>query len=170
MTKVNRDRRIALTIFISAALGALLLFVIVAGTLGSSVNDSGGKGDKKQHSTEAQPKKSQPKPQPKKPQPKPKPAAEKVLLSESGSGIKKTERFQTNGPWHLKYSYDCTGQLGGQGNFIVSEYSGGDSIPSDVLVNELDSQGQSTTPVYDPGQHYLDVNSECSWHVTVTGR
>lgn len=96
------------------------------------------------------------------------PAGPKVLLKVNGNGIKKTQIFTTGAEWTLGYSYDCSG-FGGQGNFIVTEYdSGGD--PTDVLVNALDAKGSDTVPQHgDAGSHYLEINSECSWSVTVTG-
>ena len=156
---VNRNRLVAVLIAVAALLGTFVLVGVMAAAINSGPGPSSStNGD--HHTARHQEATHTPAP-PKKP-------TTKVLLDQSGSGIKKTEPFTTNGTWHLKYAYDCTGQLDGQGNFIVSEYSGGDNVPSDLLVNELGHGGTSRTAVYDTGQHHLEVNSECSWHITVT--
>jgi hypothetical protein len=92
--------------------------------------------------------------------------AVKTLLTFNGSGIKKSAKFTTGDDWTLKYTYNCSG-FGGSGNFIVDLYTNGS--PEDVLVNELGPAGTSTSPVYSAGEHWLDVNSECNWTVSVEG-
>jgi hypothetical protein len=83
----------------------------------------------------------------------------------SGSGIKNTPQFTVTPNWKLDYTYDCS-SFGGRGNFIVNEDGGNDF--SGASVNELGAGGSSSTFVYnDAGTHYLSVNSECSWTVTV---
>jgi len=91
-----------------------------------------------------------------------------TLLELSGSGIKKSVAFTTRGAWTLQYAYDCS-RWGDTGNFIVNLYDASDSSYEDGLVNELDTGGQDSTPVYSPGTHWLDVNSECDWSVRVVG-
>ena len=90
------------------------------------------------------------------------PPAPAVVLSISGSGEQTTQGFSTGPNWGVTYSYNCSA-LGMQGNFIVSDENG---IP---LVNELGTSGSATTYEHsDPGRHYLQVESECSWTIQVT--
>lgn len=97
-----------------------------------------------------------------KPKPKPKPAA-KTVLTESGHGIKTTQRFTVHGDWDLHYTYNCA-SFGMQGNFIVT--TGGTDFPM-PLANEIGMKGTETTHQHEDGTLYLDVNSECSWTIKV---
>jgi hypothetical protein len=91
----------------------------------------------------------------------------KTLLTLKGSGIKKSATFTTGDEWILKYTYDCS-NFGSSGNFQVYLYT--DGTMGGVLVNELAAKGNDTAPQHgDAGSHYLEMNSECSWTVTVTG-
>ena len=89
-----------------------------------------------------------------------------MLLQLSGSGTKKTQVFATGDSWMLYYTYDCS-DFGYKGNFMVTEYT--DGTMADMPVNELGKNGDSSTPVYDAGKHYLEIDSECNWTVKVTG-
>jgi hypothetical protein len=94
------------------------------------------------------------------------PAAAKTLLTLKGSGIKKSAIFTTGAEWTLAYTFDCKGT---SGNFIVTAYDGSGGL-QDILVNQLEKKGADNTPVHGaPGAHYLELNSECAWTVTVTG-
>ncbi|MEU5428243.1 hypothetical protein AB0H73_21965 [Streptomyces olivoreticuli] len=88
------------------------------------------------------------------------PAKPRTVLSESGNGIKSTEKFTVSGDWDLRYSFDCS-SFGGSGNFVVSE---GGTL-GDTLVNELAAKGSDVTHLHDGGTKYLEINSECSWTV-----
>ena len=72
-----------------------------------------------------------------------------------------------------RYSYDCSA-AGGQGNFIAGLVSGSPSsgnYDDQSIANQLGSGGSQTTTVYpqDQGSYYhLEVNSECSWSITLT--
>lgn len=92
--------------------------------------------------------------------------ATSVVLTVSGNGIKTTKQFTVADNWSLKYTYNCS-SFGSQGNFQVMEQGGdNDGLP---LVNELGSKGTDVTYQHgDAGRHSLEVNSECSWTVTVT--
>jgi hypothetical protein len=95
-------------------------------------------------------------------------AAPRQMLNVSGDGIKTTATFATGAEWTLTYTYDCT-DFGSSGNFIVSEYSS-DGSPTSVLVNLVGAKGSDTVPVHaDAGQHYLQLNSECTWTVAASG-
>jgi hypothetical protein len=88
----------------------------------------------------------------------------KTLMSFKGKGIKNSPKFTTGDDWTIKYSYDCS-DFGYKGNFIITisdDFGDG--------VNELGKSGKDSQPVYgQSGTHYLSVNSECSWSVSVVG-
>ncbi|MEU2869799.1 hypothetical protein ABZ769_11420 [Streptomyces olivoreticuli] len=88
------------------------------------------------------------------------PAKPRTVLSESGNGIKSTEKFTVSGDWDLHYSFDCS-SFSSSGNFMVSE-GGALGVP---LVNELAAKGNDVTHLHDGGTKYLEINSECSWTV-----
>jgi hypothetical protein len=91
-------------------------------------------------------------------------AAPAVVLKLAGNGIKNSPQFTTGDNWTVNYSYDCSGVLGGQGNFqVYVDYPGGD-----VAVNELGAKGASSSSESGAGAHSLKVVSECPWTVTVT--
>lgn len=99
--------------------------------------------------------------------PPPAAPAKRVALKLSGNGIKSTKQFTiTHDDWSLAYTYDCS-NAGGQGNFIVSERGGGnDGV---ALVNALGTMGSDISYQHaDSGTHFLEINSECDWAVTVT--
>lgn len=97
---------------------------------------------------------------------KPKPPAPRVLLVESGSGIKKTKPYHvTKDSYTIHYRFDCS-NFGSQGNFAVTIYDG--TMLEDVAVNELAKSGKDTTQEYGSGSHHLEINSECEWRVKVT--
>jgi hypothetical protein len=79
-----------------------------------------------------------------------------------------TIKSANGGNWVMKYSYDCSGQLGGTGNFIVNEDSGNDSTSSAVAINNLDAGQTGAWHVYgDPGSHYLQIQTECPYTIRV---
>jgi hypothetical protein len=105
--------------------------------------------------------------------PHPAPASS-VLISMSGSGIRNSAPFVVNSSSvTAHYSYDCSSD-GGEGNFIANLISGSPSsgnYDDESIANELGSGGSQTTTVYpqDVGSSYhLEVNSECSWSITLT--
>ena len=103
------------------------------------------------------------------PAPKPAPVAPQTLLDISGSGSKTTESFTAASAWNLTYSYDCS-NFGGRGNFQVFIYNGDGSMSfSNSGVNQLGASGSDTDYYHTGGTYYLEVNSECSWHITVKG-
>jgi hypothetical protein len=100
--------------------------------------------------------------------------ASSVLITFSGSGIRNSAPFVVNSSSvTARYSYDCS-SAGGEGNFIADLVSGSPSSASyddESIANELGSGGSQTTTVYpqDVGNsYYLEVNSECSWSITLT--
>ena len=97
-----------------------------------------------------------------------------VLFTFSGSGIRNSAPFTVNSSAvTARYSYDCSA-FGGSGNFIADLVSGSPSsgnYDDQSIANELGSGGGQTTTVYPQDQgvtYHLEVNSECSWTVTLT--
>jgi hypothetical protein len=87
------------------------------------------------------------------------------LLVVRGGGTNGTRVFTTGTDWHLAYTFDCPRR----GGFVVSEYSGS-STPSAVLVDSTTTKGAGAVPRRsDPGTHYLEVRSACSWTLTAIG-
>lgn len=96
-------------------------------------------------------------------------AAPQVLLSLKGNGTKTTQKFTAAGDWDLNWSYDCS-NFGGQGNFQVFIYTGDGSMSfSNSPVNQLGASGSDVEHYHAGGTYYLEINSECSWKVTVNG-
>jgi hypothetical protein len=95
------------------------------------------------------------------------PVAAKVLLDKTGSGINKTPDFTAAGDWEIDWSYDCS-TFGSSGNFQVIVYNSDGSL-ADVAVNELGAKGSDVTNEHQGGTYYLEMNSECNWHVIVKG-
>ena len=92
-----------------------------------------------------------------------------VLLDLQGSGTKSTQKFTASGDWDLDWSYDCS-SFGNSGNFQVFIYTGsGSPSTSNSPVNELGASGSDTEHYHTGGTFYLEVNSECTWHVTAKG-
>jgi hypothetical protein len=113
--------------------------------------------------TEAQPDATQT------PTPAPSSTAMQTLLDVSGSGTKTTESFTAAGAWNLVWSYDCS-NFASQGNFEVTTYdNGGQPDFSINPVNELGASGSDTEYYHQGGTYYLEVDSECSWHIQVKG-
>jgi hypothetical protein len=101
------------------------------------------------------------------PAPSAAPATLRVLLDKTGSGINTTTKFSAAGDWQIVWSYNCA-SFGSSGNFIVTVYDADGSL-SDVAVNELGAKGADTTNEHQGGTYYLQMNSECKWHVIVKG-
>ena len=87
-----------------------------------------------------------------------------VLLSATGSGLKRFPPFTTTGDWTIAYAYNCANFPGGTGNFVVTDVSP-DNF--DVYVNQLGTTGQDSSYVASTGRHLLEVNSECLWSLKV---
>jgi hypothetical protein len=96
------------------------------------------------------------------------PPAPTVRLDKTGSGTSKTAIFQTPGEWTITYYFDCTG-FGFNGNFQIYVYDGA-SVLKDLPVNALALKGSDTVYEHNlSGPYYLEINSECDWHVVVAG-
>lgn len=83
----------------------------------------------------------------------------------TGSGENNTSRFTVTSTWKLDYSFNCS-SFGGSGNFAVDEDGGSDI--NGVSVNDLADSKTATSWAYNnAGTHYLAIDSECDWTVTV---
>ena len=101
-------------------------------------------------------------------------ASSGVLINFSGSNIRNSAPFIVNSSAvTASYSYDCSG-FGGTGTFIADMVSGSPaslSYDDQSIANELGSGGSQTTTVYPQrqgGSYHLEVNSDCSWSITLT--
>ena len=95
------------------------------------------------------------------------PVALKVLLDKSGTGINQTPKFTAGGDWEIDWSYDCT-NFGSNGNFIITVYQGDGTLVG-VAANQLGAKGSDVSNQHQSGTYYLEMNSECDWHVIVKG-
>jgi hypothetical protein len=96
------------------------------------------------------------------------PAGPKVLLDKTGSGIYNTPIFTTPSEWKFEWSFDCS-NFGQSGNFQVYVYDGSSQL-KDVPVNALAMKGSDIAYEHNlSGPYYLEMNSECDWHVVVWG-
>lgn len=87
-------------------------------------------------------------------------AAPRTLLDVEGSGIKTTQRFKAPDEWAIGWSYDCS-NFGTNGNFAINV----DGDVSDLAANVLGPRGHDVTYEHSGGDVYLQINSECDWHV-----
>jgi hypothetical protein len=90
-----------------------------------------------------------------------------VAFDRKGSGAASTSTFSVSSEWTLAWSYNC-GSFGSRGNFIVSIYSSDGSTNPGDGPNQIGESGSSTESYHQGGEYYLEINSECAWHVTVT--
>jgi hypothetical protein len=96
------------------------------------------------------------------------PAGPKILLDKTGTGINKTAIFTTGSEWEIDWTYDCA-NFGLQGNFQIYVYDGSSTL-KDLPVNALGLKGSDVAYEHNlSGPYYLEMNSECDWHVIVKG-
>jgi hypothetical protein len=76
-----------------------------------------------------------------------------------------TPDFNENGPWSMSWSYNCSG---GQGDFVVIVNQPLDSASFDIGPEEQGSGSSGEDYFYDAGQFSLEIDSGCSWSITVT--
>ncbi len=92
-----------------------------------------------------------------------------ILLDVRGSGTKSTEKFTTQGnDWDVSYDYDCS-NFGMRGNFQFYIQAGNGSPMPLPGANELGMSGSDIDHYHRGGTFFLEVNSECDWHVVVKG-
>lgn len=104
------------------------------------------------------------------PAPSPQPSAPPTgpVFQTSGSGIRSTPTFTVGNPWAINWTYDCS-DFGLRGNFIITISNGDGSLDyQDFGTNQLGMQGSGQDVYHHAGTFYLQVNSECSWTISVT--
>ena|SRR5579864_5377211 len=89
-----------------------------------------------------------------------------VIMDKSGSGNFKTPSFTTSGGWEIDWSYDCS-NLGHSATFQVTVYESASNSQVDIAAIALGTQGPGVAFEDQGGTYYLQVSSECSWHVIV---
>jgi hypothetical protein len=91
-------------------------------------------------------------------------AVAKAVATFSGSGTQSTPPFTVTSTWRLDYKFDCS-SFGYKGNFLVMEDGG---FGGAMDVNTLAMSKAGTSYAYnDAGQHYIKIDSECSWSIKV---
>jgi hypothetical protein len=91
-------------------------------------------------------------------------AVAKTVATFSGSGTQSTPPFTVTSTWRLDYKFDCSA-FGYKGNFLVMEDGG---FGGAMDVNTLAMSKAGTSYAYnDAGQHYIEIDSECSWNIKV---
>lgn len=88
------------------------------------------------------------------------------LLDVTGNGIKQTASFTAGEEWTISYRYDCTA-FGQSGNFAVTIMDKDGFVG--LAANQIGAKGTDASVQHQAGRFYLEINSECSWHVVVTG-
>lgn len=93
-----------------------------------------------------------------------------TLLSLKGDGIKNSAPFTASGDSiTVAYTFDCK-SFGYKGNFMADLMDSTGSPNS--IANALAMNGADSTTVYlsdTTSPYHVEVNSECSWTVIVTG-
>jgi hypothetical protein len=90
----------------------------------------------------------------------------KVIMDKTGSGINKTPSFTTSGSWEIDWSYDCT-NLGQRGLFQISVFESASNARVDIAAITLGAKGSDVAGEDQGGTYYLQVSTECNWHVIV---
>jgi hypothetical protein len=148
--------------------GCLVKSLVVVGALilAGGVIDAIGKGSGSPTAT------AQPSGPTATPTAKPKP---RVVLDMSGNGIKTSPSFTVqHSNQTLKWTCDPNSFQGYAFNVIATIYNAGDNSIDSLPVNATcgtgsgNSTGDTTSLHLNAGSYYLDMNSEGSWHVTIT--
>jgi hypothetical protein len=93
----------------------------------------------------------------------------RILLNTSGTSNDQTATFSTSGSWTVNYSYTCKGLTGAAARFQVIAYADDGSGQTDTAVDVEKAAGVGAKVEHLNGSFYVDVVSQCSWHVVVTG-
>jgi hypothetical protein len=101
--------------------------------------------------------------------------ASQVLFQQQGAATSQqpavdlhTNAFTTPGSWDLHWQYNCNA-LGRAGNLGIDVYrANGSYVNTPPSLMQLGSGGQGTQEYSLAGQFYLQINSVCSWAVSVT--
>lgn len=99
----------------------------------------------------------------------PAPPPPKTLLEADANGNTKTRAFTTQGPdWTLNWSFDCA-VLGDSGIFNVKVMRQDGKESGNAPVDKIDAADSGAEHYKQGGTFYLDVISECPWHIRVDG-
>ena len=97
------------------------------------------------------------------------PPAAKTLLEADANGNTKTKQFTTQGAeWTLNWSFDCA-VLGDSGIFNVKVMAADGKESANPPVEKIDAANSGVEHYKQGGTFYLDVISECPWHIRVDG-
>jgi hypothetical protein len=85
-----------------------------------------------------------------------------VLWREEGSDTHRSRPFRAPDRWRIIWSFDCSGFVGGQGNFKVT----GEGAFAGVEIQAYDDEAEGSQPVRGGGVGRLVINSVCDhWEV-----
>ena len=103
------------------------------------------------------------------PAPPPPPPLPKTLLEADANGNTKTKPFTTQGAqWTLNWSFDCA-MLGDSGIFNVKIMRADGKESANPPVEKINAADSGAERYKQGGTFYLDVISECPWHIRVDG-
>ncbi|MHB8508032.1 MAG: hypothetical protein ACYDGR_05195 [Candidatus Dormibacteria bacterium] len=96
-----------------------------------------------------------------------------VLAETSGSGQSRTPSFSVKGPFTLNYQFECStaiarGGFGTTGSFeaTIRDAAGADAFDGQGVFDQ-GSAGLNSRTYPTGGTFYVDVASDCDWHVSV---
>lgn len=92
-----------------------------------------------------------------------------ILLDIQGAGTKTTQTFTVGDTWDMAWAYNCASFSDGSGNFIVNVMTPNGQLSSNGGTNQLGTSANDIEHFHQGGTFYLEINSECSWHVKVAG-
>ena len=96
-----------------------------------------------------------------------------IIYGNSGTGGTVSNDFLLPLRWVGTLAADCSNTEYGRDNFIVKlHYQGDYGATYDLVANEIPDPRWSTTFTTDGavGRAYLEIETDCRWSVTVTGR
>ena len=96
-----------------------------------------------------------------------------VLVETSGGGTGRTPAFTAHGPFTLTYQFECStaigrGGFGTTGSFeaTIRDPGGADAFDGQGVFDQ-GSAGTNSRVYPSGGRFYIDIGSECDWHVSV---
>jgi hypothetical protein len=90
----------------------------------------------------------------------------------SGTGPNKTNDMTMRGAWDVEYTYDCSSNPGGSGQFRVTVNNSEDNTFSDEApINEQGKRLEKRKVAHykEGGNHFLEIQTGqgCDWHITI---
>ncbi|GAC1326870.1 MAG: hypothetical protein NVSMB17_00080 [Candidatus Dormibacteria bacterium] len=96
-----------------------------------------------------------------------------VLVETSGAGLGRTPIFTVAGPFTFNYQFECStavarGGFGTTGSFdaTIRDPGGADAFEGQEVFDQ-GSAGLNSRVYPSGGTYYVDIGSECNWHVSV---